>query len=194
MITSQQISLPQAPQIGHPPIPLIHRAGVRRGRSPAIGPVKSPFCGVETVSCVAGLSLDQIYEMVDRGRYLWVWDISVGYGSKRALRFWSREINDPISAAKLKLDAVIGIAIPFRAHISGQYDGLRAWEFRDLLRISKPCLHAMRHELGVCGTTRNLFIPRASIEEFFRKRWVGKLYRHKRRSARYKTPNYIPKT
>ena len=179
---------------GRPPKPPIQRAESRMGHlNLAAGPVKSAFCGIETVSCVAGVSIDHVYEMVERGRYLWVWNVSSGIGSKRELRFWSREINESVSVRKLKLDAVIQGAIPYRAHVSGQYDGLRAWEFRHLLRLSKPTLHAMREELGICGTARNLFIPRARIEEFFRRRWLGKILSAKRRSSRRKNSYYQPK-
>jgi hypothetical protein len=159
-----------------------------------VGPVKSIFCGIETVSCIAGVSIDHVYEMVERGRFLWVWNVSTGAGSKRALRFWSREINNPPSVRRLKLDAVIQALVPTRAHMSGQFDGLRAWEFRHLLHLSKPTLHGMREELGICGTARNLFIPRTRIEEFFRRRWLGKLLKPKRRSFRCKNPYYQPKT
>jgi hypothetical protein len=181
------------PRRGRPPKPPIQRAGSRMGHlNVAGGPVKTAFCGIETVSCLAGVSLEHVYEMVERGRYLWVWNVSTGIGSKRELRFWSREINDPASARKLKLDAVIQAAVPYRAHVSGQYDGLRAWEFRHLLRLSKPTLHLMREELGICGTARNLFIPRANIEQFFRRRWLGKI-QNKRKPSRYQCHCCQPK-
>lgn len=192
-ILPRQYLEPMPPRRGRPPKPPIQRAESRMGHlNVAGGPVKSAFCGIETVSCIAGVSIEHVYEMVERGRFLWVWNVSTGIGSKRELRFWSREINDPRSVRELKLDAVIQVAVPYRAHVSGQFDGLRAWEFRHLFRLSKPTLHLMREELGICGTPRNLFIPRANIEQFFLRRWLGKIQK-KRKPSRYKSYYYKPK-
>jgi hypothetical protein len=138
--------------------------------------IKSIFCGVDTVSCVGGFSVDQVYERVESGTFLWVWNVSSGTGDKRELRFWSREINDPASVTNLTLDAVIKFIIPNRAHVPGQRDGLHNWEFRHLLRLSKSSLSDLRKELGVKGTIRNLFIPRENIEHFFQRRWLGHVY------------------
>lgn len=182
------------PRFARPSQPPILRARIRMGHLHlADGPIKSAFCGIETVSCVTGISVDHVYEMVEHGRYIWVWNVSVGLGNRRELRFWSREINDPRSVAKLKFDAVIQAAVPFRTH--GQCDGLRNWELRHLLRLSKPSLTAMREELGISETGRNLFIPRANIEQFFRRRWMGSLKNVKRKPApNYKSANYVPRT
>ncbi len=139
------------------------------------GPLKSTFCSIETVSCVTGLPVDRLYELVDSGNYLWVWNVSTGVGSRRELRFWCREINNPATVINLSLDAAITAIIPRRVHLAGQQNGLFNWEFRQLLRISKSTLSGLRHELGVTGTERDLFIPRASIETFFRRRWLGNI-------------------
>lgn len=144
--------------------------------------IRTTFCGVETVSCVTGLSIDRIYELVDSGYYLWVWNVSSGLGIRRELRFWSREINDHASTARLTFDAAIQSIIPRRSHIPGQRDGIHNWEFGHLLRLSKPILCRMRKEMGIRGperTVRGLFIPRARIEQFFHRRWVGNPASHK---------------
>jgi hypothetical protein len=138
--------------------------------------IKSTFCGIDTVSCVAGLSVDQVYDRVESGAFLWVWNVSSGASGKRELRFWSREINDPVSVTNLTLDAVIKAIIPERAHVPGQRDGLHNWEFRHLLRLSKSSVSELRKELCVKGTIRNLFIPRENIEQFFQRRWLGSVY------------------
>ena len=160
---------------GRPPLPRIGHLHITGG------PVKSIFCGIETVSCIIGISTDHVYEMVDSGRYLWVWNVSSGIGSRRELRFWSREINDPASVTNLTLPDVIKAVIPNRSKVPGQYNGLRNWEFRHLLRLSKPILCVMRQELGIRGTDRSLFIPRANLEQFFRRRWLGSLSNNKRK-------------
>jgi hypothetical protein len=137
------------------------------------GPIRTTFCGVDTVSCVVGLSVARIYDLVESGRYLWVWNVSSGVGARRELRFWSREINDPASVAGLNLDAVIKSVIPDRGHVPGQREGLHNWEFRHLLRLSKPTACELRKELGICGKIRHLFVPRPRLEQFFRRRWIG---------------------
>ena len=134
---------------------------------------RTAFCGIDTVSCLAGLPHDRVYELVDSGYYLWVWNISSGRTGKRELRFWTREINDRDSVAGFNLDQVLKLIIPKRAHLAGQFNGLRNWELRHLLRISKTSLCKMRKELGICGTSRNLLIRRANVERFFRRRWCG---------------------
>jgi len=172
--------------------PPIQRARLHIGHLHlAVGPIKSAFCGVETVSCVTGLSIEHVYEMIEHGRLIWVWNTSIGAGARRELRFWSREINDPASVVSFKLDAVIHAAVPFRSHVSGQHDGLRAWEFRHLLRLSKPTLTGLREELGISGTGRNLFIPRAGIEQFLRRRWIGGAKKRKPAPG-IKSANYLP--
>lgn len=139
------------------------------------GPLKSTFCSIETVSCITGLPVDHLYELVESGNYLWVWNVSTGVGFRRELRFWSREINNPATVLNLSLDAAITAIIPRRVHMTGQQNGLCNWEFRQLLRISKCTLSRLRHELGVTGIERDLFIPRASLENFFRRRWLGNI-------------------
>jgi hypothetical protein len=59
--------------------------------------------------------------------------------------------------------------------VPGQREGLHNWEFRHLLRLSKPTACELRKELGIRGTIRHLFIPRPRLEQFFRRRWVGNI-------------------
>jgi hypothetical protein len=139
------------------------------------GPIKTLFCGIETVSCVTGLSMDRLYELVDSGNYLWVWKVSLRADSKRELRFWCREINHPSAVLNFTLNSAIDALIPKRAHVAGQQNGLYTWEFRNLLRISKSTVWSLREELGVIGVERDLFIPRAPLEDFFRRRWLGNI-------------------
>jgi hypothetical protein len=143
------------------------------------GPIRTTFCGIDTVSCVVGRSVPQVYDLVESGHFLWVWNVSSGVGARRELRFWSREINEPASVAGLTLNAVIKSVVPNRRHLPGQCDGLHNWEFRHLLRLSKPSACELRRELGIRGTIRNLFIPRSRIERFFRRRWLGNIDSHR---------------
>jgi hypothetical protein len=143
------------------------------------GPIRTIFCGIDTVSCVVGRSVPQVYDLVESGHFLWVWNVSSGVGARRELRFWSREINEPASVAGLTLNAVIKSVVPNRRHLPGQRDGLHNWEFRHLLRLSKPSACELRTELGIRGTIRNLFIPRSRIERFFRRRWLGNIDGHR---------------
>jgi hypothetical protein len=139
------------------------------------GTIRSTFCGIDTVSCILGLQVDQVYDRVESGDYLWVWNISTGAGVKRELRFWSREINDPASVVNHTLDSAIKAIIPSRAHIPGQGDGLHNWEVRHLLRLSKSTISELRKEFDVKGTARDIFVPRASLEKFLRRRWLGNI-------------------
>ena len=139
------------------------------------GPIKTIFCGIETVSCVTGLSVDRLYELVDSGNYLWVWNVSIRVGSRRELRFWCREINHPSAVVNFTLNSAIDALIPKRAHVADQRDGLYNWEFRNLLRISKPTVWGLREEIGVTSVDNDLFIPRARLDDFFRRRWLGNI-------------------
>jgi hypothetical protein len=156
------------------------------------GPIRTAFCGIDTVSCVVGRSVPQVYDLVESGRFLWVWNVSSGVGARRERRFWSREINDPASVANFTLDTVIKSVLPDRSHLPGQRNGLHNWEFRHLLRLSKPTVCELRKELGIRGTIRHLFIPRTRLEQFFRKRWIGNIhYRHPGESSPQKKPKQI---
>jgi hypothetical protein len=135
------------------------------------GPIKSIFCGVETVSCVTGLSVDDLYDLVDSGNYLWVWNISAGEGSRRELRFWCREINHHATVLDLTLNGAISAIIPKRDYAAGLY----YWDLRNLMRLSKSTLRGLRDELAPVGPEGNLRIPRANAENFFRRRWLGNI-------------------
>jgi hypothetical protein len=139
------------------------------------GPIKTIFCGIETVSCVTGLPVDHLYELVESGNYLWVWNVSLRTDSNRELRFWCREINNPSTIINLSLNAAIDALLPKRKYVPGQQDGLYTWEFRNLLRLSKSTVSSLRQELGVISVQRDLFIPRANLEDFFRRRWLGNI-------------------
>jgi hypothetical protein len=139
------------------------------------GPIKSSFCGIETVSCVTGVAVDELYELVECGNYLWVWNVSAGVGARRELRFWCREINSPATVLNLTLNAAITAILPRRARDAGRQDGLYYWEFRNFLRISKSTLKGLRQELTPSGPEGNLFVPLTSLEDFFRRRWLGNI-------------------
>jgi hypothetical protein len=137
------------------------------------GPIKTVFCGIETVSCVTGFTVDHLYELVESGHYLWVWNMARHTDANRELRFWCREINNPSTVLNLSLNAAMDAFIPKRTRVAGQQDGLYAWELRNLLRLSKSTVFGLREELGATSIERDLFIPRANLEDFFRRRWVG---------------------
>lgn len=139
------------------------------------GPIKTTFCGIETVSCVTGLPVERLYELVESGHYLWVWNISLGIGSRRELRFWCREINHPAAVLNFTLNSAISGILPRRAKEDGRQGGLYNWEFRHLLRISRATMSGLRAELGVAGIEREFMIPRDSIENFLRRRWLGNI-------------------
>ena len=143
--------------------------------NPRKGIIKSSFCGVETVSCVTGLPVDDLYELVESGNYLWVWNVSVGEGSRRELRFWCREINHPSTVLNLTLNGAIFGIIPRRARLEGRHGGLYYWELRNLLRLSKSTLKGMRPELDPVGSEGNLLIPLPNLQKFFRRRWLGNI-------------------
>lgn len=140
-------------------------------------PIKTTFCGIDTVCCVLGLTVAQVYNKVECGDFLWVWNVSSGKTNKRELRFWSREINSPAAVARLTLDDVLKVVIPDRRRVPGQRDGLFNWEFRHLLRLSKASLSKIRKELGIKNPARGrkLFIARGAVEQFFRRRWMGNI-------------------
>ena len=142
---------------------------------PTSSPIKTTFCGIDTVSSLSGLPVSQVYDKVETGDIMWVWNVSSGRTYKRELRFWSREINDPASVARMTLDDVIPLLLPDRTHVPGQRAGLLNWEFRHLMRLSKASLSEIRKELNLKnpGRGRNLFIARGTIEQFLRRRWMG---------------------
>ncbi len=127
----------------------------------------------ETVASIRGLPRAAIYKVADGNfagcSYNWVWN--VGTGSERELRFWSKEVNDQKSVAHLSIDQVIQHIVPRREKIPGQFCGMRNWEVGDLLRVSNITLLALRKELEVVAREGGIYIPRHSLENFFRRRW-----------------------
>jgi hypothetical protein len=133
------------------------------------------LASADAVATHRGVSLEAIYDQVDGGfgdeSFLWVFNIASDLNAKRELRFWSREINAPESTRSLDLEDVIKAIVPRRDALPGQFCGMRNWEVGDLLRVSRPMLLDLRVELEAVPHNGGIYVPRAALEKFFRRRW-----------------------
>ena len=103
--------------------------------------------------------------------YRWVFNVASDQNVKRELRFWSREVSDPRGTRSLQLEEVIRAMVPRRDVVPGQFCGLRNWEVGDLLRVSRAVLLELREELQARPHNGGIYVPRAALEDFFRRRW-----------------------
>ena len=126
----------------------------------------------EVVATMRGISRENVYELVDGGTDTFMWVFNVGQGNKRELRFWTRELREPVAVRDFHLDEVVRQIVPRRDLVPGQFCGMPNWELVDLLRLTRPALMDLRDEL--CGEARSggIYYPRPAIEDFFRRRWL----------------------
>ena len=115
-----------------------------------------------------GCTAENIFRRVDdatRPDHLrWVFNLSVGKGRRRNLRFWLRELIEPETCAGLTLGQVVDL-------ILGRRQNFRRGE----LEVEWVCnaslftrlIHA--RALILHGTT----IPRQALANFLRARWIG---------------------
>ena len=129
----------------------------------------------EVVATMRGISRDSVYELVDgaddaNGAFMWVFD--VGTSVSRELRFWARELREPVAVRNFSLEEVIGQLVPRRDLVPGQFCGLPNWQVGELLRVSKGTLINLRPELNAEARSGGIYIPRPALEDFFRRRWL----------------------
>jgi hypothetical protein len=130
----------------------------------------------EVVATMRGVSREAVYDLVDGAgsdgeSYLWVFNVCACPKRERELRFWSLELNNPKAVRSLNLEEVIKQIVPRRDVVPGQFCGLPNWQVRDLLRVSRRTLLDLRPELGSVPHNGGMYVPRAELEKFFRRRW-----------------------
>ncbi len=143
------------------------------------------FVRAAYIAAIRGVSVESVYDLVDGAgnfrpepkakspepdSYTWVFNVSAG--RMRELRFWSREVDHPDATRGLSLDRVIHYIVPRRDQVPGQYAGLRNWEVGDLLSLSRKQLIQLRGELHAHNREGTIWMPRAALEDFLRRRWI----------------------
>jgi hypothetical protein len=131
----------------------------------AISP-RTALVDTKFVRAARGVDTDKVFTWVDCGQLLWVWNVTSNLDRrKRDLRFWSKEISKPNETAALSLDQVIqNILPPGRSEYP-------SGELTLLLQVSRPHLAQLRKEIS--GAPRTGPVPRAGLEGFLRRRWIG---------------------
>ena len=121
---------------------------------------------VDTVAASRGVTPESVYEDVDSGRLLWVWNVAADFsGPKRELRFFAQEVIAPEFARQQKLNDVIKLLVP-------QREWLRNWELEHLLAVRRPTLLALRDELRAQVVDNCVRIHRNALVSFFMRRIV----------------------
>jgi hypothetical protein len=126
------------------------------------------------VRAVTGWRPDEIYARVDGGDLLhepliWVFNFaSDPDGAIRDLRFFAGEIIAPEIARTHTLGIVLRCILP------GDRTSFHAGEVLQLFALSRPGLAALRGQLnGHLAGARNTIFPRAGLESFLLRRWLG---------------------
>ena len=130
----------------------------------------------EVVATLRGVSREAIYDAVDGAdgtgdSFMWVFNVCASAQRERELRFWSPELNAPETVRGLNLEEVIRRIVPRRDVVPGQFCGMPNWQVRDLLRVSRRTMLDLRDELQAVPHQGGIYVPRAGLESFFRRRW-----------------------
>ena len=140
-------------------------------RSPALAairlPVNSRVClvDVNAIRTHCGCDADRVFEDVENGKYLYVFNLARQPGTWRELRFWINEVAAPESMAGLSLPEVVNHILPAnRAWFSPGDVCLR-------FLITRPTYKRIRHEIS--QPVGN--VKREPLAQWLQARWVGRL-------------------
>jgi hypothetical protein len=128
-------------------------------------PVSPRVCLVPlaTVRAMHGYTAEEVAEVVESGKYLWVWDFSRGRGRNRCLRFWFDELSGSSQIRELELADVIALVLP----------KTRAWfapgEVCRRFTIDRTGLMHLRRALAL--KTGN--VRREPLAKYLASRWIG---------------------
>jgi len=116
------------------------------------------------VQATRGCLAETVFNEVDRGGLLWVWNFALGAKlHKRELRFWVGELPNPKAVSKCSLEQIIEEILPrARTVFTGGELCLR-------FAVAKSTLTNLRRELAV----KSGAIYRGPLVEFLRRRWLG---------------------
>lgn len=132
-------------------------------------PNSTHLVSTEFVRAVRGVSAATVQNMVETGRFRFVWDINTQQGRHRVteLRFWLQEIISPLPATFTLADAL-------KIILGERRTSWRGVEVAQMLLVSRPCIHRLHKTRALPGTIANntLWIQRAALEEFLRARWL----------------------
>jgi len=123
---------------------------------------------VNGVRALRGLTADKVKELVDEGKFFYVFDLGRKENGIRHLRFWVHEVVNPSGFAGMPLPEVIAKILPVsRGTFSGS-------EIGQWFLVSRPTVKRIGVECqGKVSSCRVLTIPRAPLAAFLSRRWVG---------------------
>ena len=134
---------------------------------------RSVLIPVPGVRALRRLQYDAIRKLVDEGGdlfnpgFVWVWNFASRPDGERDLRFWRDEIEDTRATAKLALDDVLARILPLNRR------NYHAGQVTELFMLTPNSLARLRRQLGGHVETSGAVFPRAGLESFLRKRWLG---------------------
>lgn len=122
---------------------------------------------ISVVRSAHAITAEKVFNLVDNGSLLWVFDFASGGSSRRELRFWVHEIGNPKQAASLTLEGVIDSILP-PARIS-----FGATEMRRLFSLGRASGWRLAKRLGKRNSAGHWRVQRAALVNFLRQRWIG---------------------
>jgi hypothetical protein len=137
---------------------------------------RSTLIKVDSVAYLTGKTVDAIFRAVDGPELFesglrWVFNVAADpNGQVRDLRFWTREVIAPETTEKFSLDQVVKMLLPpaRKEYPSG--------EVCELLQIRRRSLADLREQLNGRLAANCSFFPRAGLEQFLRRRWLGSVH------------------
>jgi hypothetical protein len=119
------------------------------------------------VRAARGLTDQQVFDLVEDGQLLWVFNFARKASRQRELRFWLAEIGDPKQVAQLGIEDVLARILPQARNSFGTFD------INLLLSLSKITAWRLARALGKRDSLDNWRVERRVLADFLRQRWIG---------------------
>jgi hypothetical protein len=130
---------------------------------------RTVFLDVNGLRAARGININQVNELVESGKLLWVFNVGrqAGETHNRNLRFWLPEILDSSEVADLKLENVIQKILPLnRQNFNGS-------ELCQWFLISRQTVHRLGQKIGGVVKNRVLRVERNQLADYLSERWIG---------------------
>jgi hypothetical protein len=148
-------------------------------------PFKTPLADTATLRALFGVTAGTIFEWVEEGRLIHVFDVALRKCETENWRFWTEEICNPAACRQMECNLALKRIIGLERRSE-----FRTMEVSNLLLISQPSVFYLckTRELDSRVWRHTRWITRGSLAEFLARRWSGNLDTAKRPSCRPPAP------
>ena len=128
---------------------------------------RTVFLDVNGARAARGISANQVNELVETGKLLWVFNLARNEKSIRYLRFFAREIANPSGWSGVQLPEVIAQILPVSRR---QFNSA---ELEQWFLISRPTACHLGSELGGVLKNHAWQVERSALAGYLESRWLG---------------------